>query len=157
MKNVLTVSALVLFLNTPALAIEAHQSHEHHKGAPSANVEVKSGTKYTSDDALKPLMEKILGTMKSLYAHGDEKKIGKVKAAGVTVEKTVQEIFKNCKLEPAADAAIHPILAGILEGASLLKKGKADEGHDKVHQALIKYEGLFIHPGWNENHGTSTK
>lgn len=67
-----------------------------------------------------------------------------VKKAGQEVEATVKDIFANCKLEPAADAAIHPVLAEILNGANLLKKGDAKGGHDKIHHALLKYEELFL-------------
>lgn len=155
MKRILLVSTLVLSLGSTASASDSHQSHEHHKAAAtSVNSEVKPGTKFTADDTLKPRMEKILTTMKTLHESGNSKKVGKVKAAGKVVKETVQDIFKNCKLEPAADAAIHPILAEMLEGAELLKKGKGDEGHEKVHQALLKYEELFVHQGWDHSEVT---
>jgi hypothetical protein len=64
----------------------------------------------------------------------------------------VQDIFKSCKLAPDADAAIHPILAEILEGAYMLKKGDEKNGHEKIHKALLKYGDSFEHPGWNHSH-----
>lgn len=49
-----------------------------------------------------------------------------------------------------ADAAVHPILATLLEGAVLLKKRRANEGHAKMHQAFTQYEARFSHEGWRE-------
>jgi hypothetical protein len=54
--------------------------------------------------------------------------------------------------EPDADAAIHPILAEILEGAHLLKNGIEKDGHERIHKALLKYGDNFEHSGWNHNH-----
>lgn len=66
-----------------------------------------------------------------------------VKESSNKIEATVQDIFKTCKLSPEADAAIHPILAEVLDGAALLKSSQKKSGHQKIHKALTKYEQLF--------------
>lgn len=74
-----------------------------------------------------------------------------VVATGSSVESVVHDIFKSCKLAPDADAAIHPILAQILDGAAMLKKGDEKNGHEKIHNALLKYEENFEHVGWKHS------
>jgi hypothetical protein len=44
------------------------------------------------------------------------------------ITETVNDIFKTCKLEPEADAAIHPSLGLILDGASEFKNGQFENG-----------------------------
>ena len=73
-----------------------------------------------------------------------------VKEYGVKLTNTVNDIFKTCKLEPEADAAIHPALVLILDGAGDFKSGKYESGHKKIHEALLAYEKLFRHEGWKQ-------
>jgi len=130
----------------------AENSHLSH--GDSSNVsEVKPDKKFIADEALKERMNSILRAMQKLNKTGsasEQKK--KVVTTGGRVESVVQDIFKNCKLVPDADAAIHPILAEILEGANLLKKGDEKNGHERIHKALLKYGDNFEHSGWNHNH-----
>lgn len=63
--------------------------------------------------------------------------------SSMKIESTVSEIFQTCKLAPAADAALHPILGKILEGARDLKEGKAARGRAKIHNALENYKKTF--------------
>lgn len=141
-KNIgIIILGIMLGLNAPA-------QHDHHNThANSATVKANPGQRFVADLDLRTRMESILNTMQSLHSKKDLDQT-KVKQAGNDVEKTVQDIFKNCKLEPAADNAIHPVLAEILGGANLLKKGDQKKGTQKVHQALLKYEELFDHKDW---------
>ena len=130
----------------------AENSHLSH--GDSSNVsEVKPDKKFIADEALKERMNSILSAMQKLNKTGsasEQKK--KVVTTGGRVESVVQDIFKSCKLAPDADAAIHPILAEILEGAHLLKNGIEKDGHERIHKALLKYGDNFEHSGWNHSH-----
>ncbi len=79
-----------------------------------------AGPHYHSDANLNAKIEKI-----QKLAENSQKD------TGVRIESTVNEIFQTCKLAPAADAALHPILAKILDGAGDLKEGKATRGRAK--------------------------
>lgn len=118
-------------------------SEKHAKGAMA-----KPASRFKVDEPLKVRMETILNTMKSMH---HEKKMTKEKYAeiGGKLELTVQDIFKTCKLSPEADTAAHPILADILAGAQEFKKG--EDGHEKIHHALLRYEEYFDHPGWDHS------
>lgn len=149
MKNIAVLLLSVSLFNIQTFAEES----EHHKGhhQPKAAVQVKSDKKFVADDNLKSRMSAVLEAVKALEAdETSHKKNDKVIEVGKKIEASVNDIFKTCKLEPDADAAIHPILADLLKGASLLKKGNAKEGHEKIHKALVKYEETFEHAGWGK-------
>lgn len=129
----------------------AENSHHSH-GDSSSVSKVKADKKFIADEALKERMNSILSAMQKLSKIGSaSEKKKKVVTTGSRVESVVQDIFKSCKLAPDADAAIHPILAEILEGASLLKKGDEKNGHERIHKALLKYGDNFEHSGWNHS------
>ncbi len=129
------------------------ESNHHSHGGSSNVVEAKPNKKFIADEALRGRMSSILSEMQKLSKTGSvAKKRKQVITTGGRVESVVQDIFKSCKLAPDADAAIHPILAEILEGAHMLKKGDEKNGHEKIHKALLKYGDNFEHSGWNHSH-----
>lgn len=124
------------------------QSHDHHAGhSQKTEKQIVSNKQFKPTDDLKIRMEKILALMKDLSKNKQDSKI--VKEYGSKLTDTVNDIFKTCKLDPEADAAIHPTLGLILEGAEDLKNNHYEGGHNKIHKALLDYEKLFKHEGWN--------
>jgi hypothetical protein len=128
---------------TTALA----QSHDHHfKNEKNVEKKKHSDKKYKPTAELKIRMEKILSLMKELNDNKADPKA--VVDYGKKITETVNDIFKTCKLEPDADAAIHPSLGLILQGGKEFQNGKYDSGQGKIHQALTNYEKQFAHDGW---------
>lgn len=123
------------------------QNHDHHTAhSKKTENQIVSKKQFKPTDDLKVRMEKLLSHMKELSNKKDD--IKSVKEYGIKLTDTVNDIFKTCKLEPEADAAIHPTLGLILEGAEDFKNGKYESGHKKIHGALSDYERLFKHEGW---------
>lgn len=123
-----------------------HSKHTDHAAHADSKTQSSPEKKFKADDDLKSRMEKILNLTKD--AEAKKKSIKDVKDYGNQIIDVVNDIFKTCKLEPDADAAIHPALAKVLEGATDFKNGKFKTGQPKIHQALLTYEKLFIHEGW---------
>lgn len=123
------------------------QNHVHYSSH-SKQVLKKTDkiNKFIPNSDLKVLMEKILNQIIELNPNKDDIKV--VKNYGQKISETVRDIFKTCKLEPEADAAIHPLLSMILKGASDFKNGQFEIGHKKIHEALLGYEQMFHHVGW---------
>lgn len=118
------------------------QNHDHPAGhSKKSEKQVSSNKSFKPTDDLRVRMEKILNHMKELSKRKED--IKSVKEYGHQLTDTVNDIFKTCKLEPDADAAIHPVLGLILDGAGDFKKGQYESGHKKVHEALLDYEKLF--------------
>lgn len=123
------------------------QNHHHHADhGKNAEKQVAGSKQFIPPEDLKVRMEKILDQMQELAKKKDDVKL--VKEYGGKITDTVKDIFKTCKLEPEADAAIHPSLGLILQGAEDFKNGKYEGGHKKIHEALLGYEKLFKHEGW---------
>src|SRR3546814_4178794 len=65
------------------------------------------------------------------------------------IEQSVNYLFANCRLEPAADAALHGLLAQLLQGAAALRRDPAaDDGMPVVLAALASYPRLFLDTQW---------
>ena len=126
MKALLLILAFTV-LNLKAASAQEHE-HKHaneqkHKISAASVKPLSQGKKLKGDAHLKSGMNKILAAAKSLQQTEGSGAITS-EAVAQKIETEVADIFKNCKLDPVADAAIHPILASILEGATLLKKAK---------------------------------
>lgn len=139
----ITLIVLLMFVVNNSIA----QNHDHHSrhGKQISN-KTESKNKFVPTSDLKVRMEKILNLMKELNPKKDD--VNVVKSYGDKIIEIVNDIFKTCKLEPDADAAIHPSLGLIFDGASEFKNGKYDSGHKKIHEAFLDYEKLFNHIGW---------
>ena len=100
------------------------QQHDHHSEKKTKTTQkTEAGKKFKSTNDLKFRMQKILDLMKKLEDEKSDSK--KVADYGVIISDVVQDIIKTCKLDPEADAAIHPTLGLILEGTEDFKKNKS--------------------------------
>lgn len=142
----LIILTLVSMTACAEKADEKHSSHtDHSQHTQSTQNERQSppAQKFQSDEDLQTRMASISSYFKTLKADADALPA----EAGEEIKTTVEDIFKTCKLEPEADAAIHPILADLLKGADLLKAGEKEEGHQVIHSALTSYTQFFDDPG----------
>ena len=153
MKPIQTILAFSLILSLTACADksskeadsaqEAHTEHDTHAAHTEHSQEKQAlpAVKFPVDATLKGYMDEILETMNHV-----EQSDQTPAETGEIIQINVQNIFKACKLEPEADAAIHPILASLLAGAKLLSQNQKEAGHEKVNQALLTYQQFFDHP-----------
>ena len=133
----------IIFLALNSVFAQNHGDHSKHVKKDTKQINSNKKIKTTED--LKIRMEKIISLMKELKdKKNDSKEVAKYSKS---ITETVNDIFKNCKLEPAADMAIHPLLGLILEGTTEIEKGKYDAGNAKIHEALLGYDKQFIHEG----------
>lgn len=150
LKN-LTLS-MILMGSQLSIATETGHNHGHEDaGKATSATSAKPAKKFAVDEALKQRMTVVIDTIENFAqnkTHSSQKEHkAQFAEVGTKIETTVQDIFKSCKLTPDADAAIHPILASLLGGASLLKKGNGKVGLNKIHKALKQYEDFFDHSG----------
>jgi hypothetical protein len=135
---------IVLFVTATCDHHDKH-SHDHAGGLSSADKMEKPARKFAADLNLQKGMTQIHDIIKALHNSKGEKDLP---SEAAKLEAAVQNIFQTCKLEPEPDKALHGVLAGVLEGAAIFKKGDFDAGHEKIHSALMRYEEFFEHPGW---------
>lgn len=132
---------ILAFIFSPALFGQHDHSAQHAKKS-STTKHPNTSVKFKATSDLKVRMEKIEKLVTSLKKSDDKKLIVE---AGNKIASVVDDIIKTCKLEPAADEAVHPVLARILEGSDDLKHGHYEKGVHKVHEAFNDYHKTFSH------------
>jgi len=144
MRCLLPSVALPLLL---ALAVPvAAQSHAHRgMGAATAPAPAQ---RWKTDAALREGMGRIRAAVDGLghYEHGH---IGAEQALklAASIEHDIGFIVSHCKLEPRADAALHPILGALMHGALALNANPADFATiQPMRDALQDYARTFDDP-----------
>jgi hypothetical protein len=122
-------------------AVAAEHGHGQHGDKPGLHL--NAGKRWPTDGALRQGMEDIRTIMAEAPARPDYGRMG------VAIEAKTDAIVLNCKLGPEADAQLHLILAGLIDGAQAMKGSKhPKDGASLVHGALKDYGQFFDHPGW---------
>lgn len=127
-------------------------AHEHAAAAPA--LKLNAGKKWESDDALRQSMTKIRDSVdaKLPAVHRGKLNTAQYDALGGEIDGQIANIVANCKLDPQADAVLHVVLAGMMEGNEALQgkspKAKRSAGVAKVVHSLEQYGKYFEHPGW---------
>lgn len=140
------MSALFTFFFALNFQLGHAQDHDHSHHEHTEIKETSPKVRFVPTDDLKVRMDKVLGLSKELSGEKVDSK--SASHIGKKIQETVNDIFKTCKLEPKADAAIHPALGKILSGTRDLQSGKVEEGRKKIHESLLLYGKLFEHQGW---------
>lgn len=128
-------------------------SHTHADHRAAAGLKLNKGKKWNGDASLRQGMERIRAAFAPVATklhRGDAPAEGYATLAKETAEAT-DFIFKNCQLDPEADAVLHVLLSRVLEGSSAMNLGTEKEklsGAQKVILALVDYPTFFEHKGW---------
>jgi len=148
------VWALVLlacgFVAEPTVA--ASSAHDH--AAAPVKLQLDAGKKWTTDTPLRQAMTNIRNAVdESLPAiHAGKFSAAEYDALAAKVSGEVSYMVGNCKLQPAADAQLHLIIAHMLEGVAAMEGKQGDDGRQRgavdVVGALNDYNMYFDHPGW---------
>lgn len=136
---------MLLALTVPVGA----QTHAHPATPATAAATSVATQRWKTDPPLREGMGRIRSAVDALqhYEHGH---MGPEQALQLAagMEKDVAFIVSNCKLEPKADAALHPILGTFMQGAQALKAKPTDlTAIPPMRGALQDYARLFDDPG----------
>ena len=146
-----TAALLCAILAPSALPAAAQDHAGHHAPTPAAaTAKPTPGKRWATDAPLRKGMAEIRAAVDALrhYEHGHLGPKDAVTLA-TTVETQVAYVVANCKLEPQADAALHVIIARLLQGAAALKANPKDTAAlATLRQALQDYPRQFDDPGW---------
>ena len=75
---------------------------------------------------------------------------GQVATLADQLQAAVDTMFAECKLEPAADAALHPLLARVLAASAALREKPTDPAPvTELREVLLRYPQLFDDPQWD--------
>lgn len=141
---------LFLLAGLPVSLVLAQQ-HVPHPSASSASAVATQ--RFATDATLREQMRAIRGNVLAFEHYGDGH-ITRELAAQLADQITghVNTIIVNCKLPPAADAALHDIIGALLLNASALK---ADPGRSDaiagMRKTLDQYSRTFDDPGFSRS------
>ena len=148
-------AAIAVALAGTAIAPAHAQSHSHgHDASAPTKLSLDHGKKWATDDALRAGMSRIrtLAASNLDAAHAGKLTNAQYAELAGKVELEVAGIVANCKLEPAADAMLHLVVADIGTGVDVMAgkepKHARDEGLLKVVTAVNDYSRHFAHPGF---------
>lgn len=148
------VLAVPVLGTTAAMAATDSHAHEHEHAVDANALRLNNGQKWATDAPLRASMSEISRVMTAALpvVHAGKMTAEKYAKLGGQLEAQVANIVQNCKLEPAADEALHVILADLLHGNEVLQ-GKAagvkrTAGVVAVVKALEKYGEYFDQPGF---------
>ena len=144
----LKIYTMLFFLILPSyLYAESEHDHGHHNSS-NLKLTLNDGKKWPTDEALRVNMEAIHGHIKERLhkIHKNQMTSEDFKDMGSKIKKNVDLIFKNCKLEPAADEQLHIILSSVLSAnSSLLGKASSEEKKKSVEAILGRYKDYVGH------------
>lgn len=151
-KTLCAFAVASAFALAPA-GVLAERSHSHGHGA--QELALNQGQKWKIDEPLRAGMESIRDqvTQMHLAAERAPLKPEYYQSLGVSIQNDLAEMARNCKLEPAADANLHVVMARLDAAAEALKRSDAKEtrrGMKEAREALEKYGRYFDHPGWQQ-------
>jgi len=116
--------------------------HAHHAAGPDAAAE---RALHATDAPLRAGMLRIRDLLSA--PRPADTAAAKQLADGIDGE--VQRLFAQCQLEPAADAALHDVLALLLAGSAGLRADAADDhAWSKLREALALYPRRFDDAGF---------
>lgn len=131
----------------PALAQHEHEEHAAHAPAPV----LAEGERWATDAPLREAMLRIRGAaLQHLPAfHGGTLEVAHAEALATAIEEDVGYMVRNCKLMPEPDAALHGLIARMLEAARALRNdAAAAQGMPVLLAVLHDYQTSFDHPAW---------
>jgi hypothetical protein len=136
---------------------EAQDEHAGHAPAMADDPSALPATRWASDAPLREGMRRVRAATTSLShaAHG-HLDAGQVKAVSAELEAAVQDMIARCRLDPAPDAALHPLLARVLQASARLAGGEFDAAALADLEAVLRrYPLLFEDADWSADHSAS--
>ncbi len=164
---------LPLLMLVPALAFAGGHAHDPsdapagaHAGAkageaahaahapapPAADAPLPAGAPWPADEPLSRGMARVRAATTALdhAAHGHLDPV-QVKGIAAELRSAVQMMFAECRLEPAPDAALHPLLASVLDAAGALEQGFDARALESLQAVVARYPALFVDAAWSES------
>ncbi|MCL4779985.1 MAG: DUF3365 domain-containing protein [Gammaproteobacteria bacterium] len=147
-KTGFVLAAMLLLASFSGLA-----QHEHeHEAAAAAGPLLAPGEKWATDAPLRSGMEQIrrlVAVPQATVVAGSALTPADARQLAEGVRYQVDELIRNCKLEPAADAALHLLIADMLQGLDeLAGEPPSVLGLARIQNAIRQYPRYFSHPGW---------
>lgn len=141
----------------PAQDADVHQGAPHAGHAPAASTPaaddlLPAGAPWPADEPLSRGMARVRAATQTLghAAHGH---LDPAQVRGIADElrSATRMMFDECRLPPAPDAALHPLLAAVLDAAGALDHGFDADALASLQAVVARYPRLFVDAAWSES------
>jgi hypothetical protein len=137
------LAACMAAANSPAMA----RAHEH-AATPAKAATATRAARFATDATLRREMQGVRAAVAAMdhYEHGH---LGPDKAVilATQIEDRVRTIIANCKLPPAADAALHTIIVPLMQSAGRLRNNAGDlSALASMRKSIADYDRQFQGP-----------
>ncbi|MCB0391453.1 MAG: hypothetical protein KDD58_09185 [Bdellovibrionales bacterium] len=134
---------VAILISQFGFAESEHHHHAHHPKNTSNKLKLNHGEKWSTDQTLRTNMsaihDQIKGKLKEI--HSNRMTVDQYKELGKKIKSNTDDIFKNCKLKPDADAQLHIVLSDMLSANSkLLENNDIKEKRQAIDQILANYK-----------------
>lgn len=122
-----------------------HESHQQPADHGAIDQTTAPAMRWQADAPLAKGMARVRAATQAL-SHGSHGHldVSQVKSVSVELEQAVQYMIAQCRLDPAPDAALHPLLARVLQASALLADGVFDaDALAELEAVLARYPMLF--------------
>lgn len=141
--SILSPSLLFLLALASAGAEDRH-AHEHPAPAAAPAQIATDSARWPTDAPLRSGMQRIESAISALAAAGEGEPM-RVAEAAASIESAVQQIIRDCRLPPQADADLHTVIVPLLGEAQKLRADPASRSQrlPALQSALRDYQRLF--------------
>ncbi|MBF0416954.1 MAG: hypothetical protein HQL86_01735 [Magnetococcales bacterium] len=138
--------ALAIGVSTEGWAAESRQ-HDH----PTETLSLDHGKKWSVDDPLRQSMDAIRSSTVRAFTLPQKDTLGHL---AKTIQMETDNIIRQCRLPPTADATLHVFLAKLLEHGPKLtfasSPGESKQNLMAIVETLNHYGHYFDHPDWRD-------
>lgn len=137
----LSVIALLLAVTAPAALAHRHAAH-------ATDVATQSPAVFPADAQLRVAMDRVRNAVEA-FEHARHGHMGPEQVRALTdhLDAQVTRVFKECRLEPRADASMHVILATIAKASRAMRAKPGDfTPVAAMERALADYARMFNDP-----------
>lgn len=132
------------------LAVVAAPVAAHRHAAPDADPApvATPAARYPADAALRTAMDRVRNAV-GAFEHARHGHMGpeQVRALADHLDAQVARVFRECRLEPQADAAMHVILGVLMKGSRAMRETPDDFAPvAAMERALADYARMFDDP-----------
>ncbi|WP_417666115.1 hypothetical protein [Pseudidiomarina sp.] len=151
MKNIIYITAFIGSFIVLQLSTVIAQEHEHDGQTHKLELELNQGKRWTIDESLHIGMTSLKREIEiNLEAiHNNQFSAVQYQELAGSLNDHLNFLFKNCKLEPKADAQLHILLARIMNGVEQIKSDdNQKQGVVLIIQSLQEYPVYFEDSNW---------
>lgn len=151
-NNILSFTLFWLISISISYTVKAMEHDEHH-GNTFTSMTLDQGNKWPIDDSLHIGMTEIKKLMTTNLADIHQNKFTDQQYSTLAnaIQDQLNYLFVNCALPSSADAQLHILLSGVMQGVSQMNtNNEKQKGIILVMQALKNYFVYFNDPHWDD-------